>query len=274
MSRQLITLTTDFGLKDSYIAEMKAVILSISPNATIIDVTHDIEKFNIRMGAYILALATPYFPKGTIHIAIVDPGVGTLRRPLLIQTKQSFYIGPDNGLLVLAAKNQNIKHIYEVRNPKLMLPQISGTFHGRDVFAPAAAHLANGTPPTEFGPETREITRPEFAKIVRRKNVLVGEVLHIDSFGNIITNLKKTDLEKANIKNALTVTLKNVRLKLKLCKAYDEVGPQEPLAVIGSHNLLEISINQGNAANKFRIEAEDKIRLTVPKLFGNTFKND
>jgi len=274
MSRQLITLTTDFGLKDPYVAEMKAVILSISPNATIIDVTHDIEKFNIRMGAYILASATPYFPKGTIHIAIVDPGVGTLRRPLLIQTKQSFYIGPDNGLLVLAAKNQNITHIYEVRNPKLMLPQISGTFHGRDVFAPAAAHLANGTPPTEFGPETREITRPEFAKIVRRKNVLVGEVLHIDSFGNIITNLKKTDLEKANIKNALTVTLKNVRLKLKLCKAYDEVGPQEPLAVIGSHNLLEISINQGNAANKFRIEAEDKIRLTVPKLFGNTFKND
>ncbi|MGQ9551538.1 MAG: SAM hydrolase/SAM-dependent halogenase family protein [Candidatus Bathycorpusculaceae bacterium] len=270
--RQLITLTTDFGLKDHYVAEMKAVILSISPDTTIIDITHDVEKFNIRMGAYILASATPYFPKGTIHLAIVDPGVGAERRPLLIQTEKSFYIGPDNGLLVLAAKNQNIKHVYELRNPRLMLPKISDTFHGRDIFAPAAAHLANGTPPTEFGPETRRITNPEFAKIVRKKNVLIAEVLHIDSFGNIITNLKEKDLEKADIKKALTVTMKNVRLNLKLCKAYSEVGPREPLAVIGSHNFLEISINQGDAANQFKVKAKEKLRITATKQSGNTSK--
>jgi hypothetical protein len=115
---------------------------------------------------------------------------------------------------------------------------------------------------------------PEFGKIVRKKNVLVGEVLHIDSFGNIITNLNKEDLEKANIKKALTVTLKNVRLKLKLCKAYYEVEPQEPLAVIGSHNFLEISINQGNAAIQFKIEAKEKIKLTATEPFSNTLKID
>jgi len=261
MSNPIITLTTDFGLKDPYVAEMKAVILSISPSATIVDVTHEIEKFNIRMGAYILASASSYFPKGTIHVAVVDPGVGTKRRPILIQTKHDFYIGPDNGVLVLAAENKGIKHIFEISNRKLMLPKISKTFHGRDIFAPAAAHLANGTSPSEFGQEIHEIVTPEFAKIVRRKNMLVGEVLHTDSFGNIITNLGEKELELTGIKGMVNIQLKNVRLKLKLCKAYAEAKPEEPFAIIGSHNFLEISINQGNAAQNFKAKIGDKITL-------------
>src|SRR3990170_7220355 len=112
----MITLTTDFGLKDPYAAEMKAVILGICPNAVIVDITHEIAKFNIRMGAYVLASAVPYFPKGTIHVAVVDPGVGTQRRPIMIQTKQGFFVGPDNGLLILAAENQGIKRIYAITN--------------------------------------------------------------------------------------------------------------------------------------------------------------
>src|SRR4030066_406520 len=129
----MITLTTDFGLKDSYTAEMKAVILGICPHAVIVDITNEIAKFNVRMGAYVLASATPYFPKGTIHVVVVDPGVGTRRRSLLIQTKQGFFVGPDNGVLLLAAEKQGVTSIHEITNTKLMLPHVSNTFHGRDV---------------------------------------------------------------------------------------------------------------------------------------------
>lgn len=261
MPKPIITLTTDFGIRDPYVAEMKAVILSVSPNTTIVDIAHHIEKFNIRMGAYVLASAAPYFPKGTIHVVVVDPGVGTKRRPILIQTKHSYYIGPDNGVLALAAKSQGIEHIYEITNRKLMLPKVSNTFHGRDVFAPAAAHLANGTQSSEFGSEIQEVVMPEFAKIIRRKDMLVGEVMHIDGFGNIITNFREKDLESMDIKTTVNLKLKNTKLKLKLCKAYEEVEPQKPLAIIGSHNFLEISINQGDAAERFRIKSGDKVTL-------------
>ena len=256
----IITLTTDFGLRDPYVAEMKAVILGVCPTAAIVDVTHHIEKFNIRMGAYTLAAATPYFPDGTIHVAVVDPGVGTKRRAVLVQTESSCYIGPDNGVLTLAAKNQGVKHIYETENPKFMLPRISNTFHGRDIFAPAAAYLANGISPSEFGQEVREIVTPKFARLTKRKNVLVGEVIHIDGFGNTVTNLREKDLECMDAA-IVNLKLRNVRLKLKLCKAYDEVEVQKPLAIIGSHNFLEISINQGNAAENFQIRVGDKITL-------------
>ena len=261
MPHLVISLTTDFGIRDPYVAEMKAVILSISPNATIVDITHEIEKFNIRMAAYILASASPYFPKGTIHVAVVDPSVGTKRLPILMQTKHSFYIGPDNGILALAAKNQEIKHVYTISNKKLMLPKVSHTFHGRDVFAPAAAHLANGTLPTEFGQEIHEIVTPEFAKIIRRKDMLGGEVLHVDGFGNIVTNFGEKEVELMKIKHIVNVKLRNARLKLKFCKAYADVESQKPLALVGSHNFLEISINQGNAAEAFKIKSGDKVTL-------------
>jgi len=261
MPTKIITLTTDFGLKDPYAAEMKAVILSISPNARIVDITHEIEKFNIRMGAYTLAAACPYFPKGTIHVAVIDPGVGTKREGILIQTRNGCFIGPDNGVLALVAKSQGIKHIYRIENLKFMLPRISNTFHGRDVFAPAAAYLANGTPPSEFGPEIPEIVTPKFAKITKTKTTLRGEIIHIDGFGNIITNLREEDCELMGIKKTVKLKLKDTRLKLRLCKAYSEVKAQQPLAIIGSHNFLEISMNQGNAAENFKIRVGDKVTL-------------
>jgi len=261
MPTKIITLTTDFGLKDPYVAEMKAVILSISPKTRIVDITHKIEKFNIRMGAYTLAAACPYFPKGTIHVAVIDPSVGTKRKAILIQTRNSCFIGPDNGVLALAAKGQGIKHIYRIENPKLMLTKISNTFNGRDIFAPAAAHLANGISPSEFGPEIPEIATPEYAKITKTKTTLTGEIIHIDGFGNIITNLRDKDLELMGTKKTVNLKLKNTRLKLKLCKAYSEVKARQPLAIIGSHNFLEISINQGNAAENFQTRVGDKVTL-------------
>lgn len=265
MPRPIVTLTTDFGLIDPYVAEMKAVILDVCANATIVDITHEIEKFDIRMGAYILASASPYFPEGTIHLAVVDPCVGTQRQPIIMQTKRGYFVGPNNGVLTLAANSQGIEHIYEISNRKLTLLRISSTFHGRDIFAPAAAHLANGTSPQKFGQEISEIVTPEFAKIVKRKDMLVGEVIHVDDFGNIITNFGKEELESMNAKATVDVKLKNVRQKLKLCKAYAEVGPQKPLATIDSHDFLEISINQGNAAKTFKAKIGDKITIYRPQ---------
>jgi S-adenosylmethionine hydrolase len=261
MPSKIITLTTDFGLKDPYAAEMKAVILGISPKAKIVDITHQIKKFNIRMGAYTLAAACPYFPKGTIHMAVIDPGVGTKRKAILIQTKNAHFVGPDNGVLALAAKSQGVKQFYKIENPKFMLKRISNTFHGRDIFAPAAAHLANGVSPPEFGREIRKIVMPKFAKTTKTKTTLTGEIIHIDGFGNIITNLREKDCELMGTKKTVKLKLKNAVLKLKLCKAYSEVKAQQPLAIIGSHNFLEISINQGNAAENFQTRVGDKVTL-------------
>ena len=214
------------------------------------------------MGAYVLASAAPYFPEGTIHVAVVDPGVGTRRRPILIQTRHSFFVGPDNGLLILAAEQQGIKCIREITNTRLMLPQVSSTFHGRDVFAPAAAHLANGVAPAEFGPEIHDAVKPDFAKVTLREGVLVGEVLHVDNFGNIITNISSKEVARIRVAGVVNVELPNQKLKLKFCKAYGEANPQEPLALIGSHNYLEIALNQGNAAEKFKVRPGDKIQLS------------
>jgi S-adenosylmethionine hydrolase len=261
MQSKIVTLTTDFGLKDPYAAEMKAAILSIYPNAVIVDITHEIAKFNIRMGAYILASAAPYFPKGSVHAAVVDPGVGTQRRPILIQTKQGFFVGPDNGILVLAAKKQGITRVHELANPRFMLPKVSNTFHGRDVFAPAAAHLLKGVKPEEFGPEIREAAKPEFAKTKRKNGVLVGEVWHVDGFGNIITNISEKEVAQSHVKGAVSVELPGCKLKLKVCKAYGETKPREPLALIGSHGFLEIALNQGNAAEKFKTKIGDKVTV-------------
>jgi S-adenosylmethionine hydrolase len=240
---------------------MKATILSICPEANIVDVTHEIAKFNVRMGAYVLASAAPYFPNSTIHVAVVDPTVGTRRRPILIQTRNGFFIGPDNGLLLLAAEQQGVTSVHEITNPKLMLQRVSSTFHGRDVFAPAAAHLANGVPPDEFGPQVCDIVKPDFTKVTLKKNVLEGEVLHIDNFGNIITNISEKEVAHFRSADKISVKFSAQELKLHLCKAYGEAKPQEPLALIGSHSYVEIAINQGNAARKFKAKPGEPVKL-------------
>ncbi len=262
MPVRIISLTTDFGLRDPYAAEMKAAILDICPTATLVDVTHEVEKFNVRMGAYILASAAPYFPKGTIHVAVVDPEVGTRRQPLLIQTKKGFLIGPDNGLLFLAAEKEGITGTRQICNRRLMLPEVSDTFHGRDVFAPAAAHLAKGVLPAEFGPVTHSLVEPDFGRVIRRGSTLVGEVLHIDGFGNIITNISEREIVPLNMREYLHVALNDHELQLEISKTYGEGKRHQLLALAGSHGFLEIAINQGNAAKKLGANAGDKIRIS------------
>jgi len=259
----IITLLSDFGLKDPYVAEMKAVILSICSEAQIVDVSHEIEKFNIRMGAFVLASATPYFPSGTIHVAVVDPGVGTKRHPLLVETKRGFYVGPDNGLLILSAQREEICHVYNITNPTYVLPRVSRTFHGRDIFAPAAAHLARGCPPSELGPEVHDYVLPKFAKPRAKTGRLFGEVLHIDDFGNIVSNFSTEDLEKMGIREGSLVhtQFRGKTLTLKLCSAYGEVPAKTPLAIIGSGDFLEFSVNQGSASKAFNVKAGDSVSI-------------
>jgi S-adenosylmethionine hydrolase len=256
----IITLTTDFGLRDPYVAEMKAVILGISPSARIVDVTHQVEKFNVRMGAYILASASPYFPKGAVHVAVVDPGVGTKRQPIIVQTRKACFVGPDNGVLALAAKSVGGQvHVHRITNRKFMLPEVSSTFHGRDIFAPVAAHLAKGRRPAEFGPEIHQMMSPELVATVRRRDALEGQVIHVDDFGNIVTSFTEKELETMKIKGEVHLNFGKVTLTLQLLKAYGDIGKQQPLAIVGSSNFLEISLNQGNAARVFNVCVGDKV---------------
>ncbi len=254
----MITLTSDFGLKDPYVAEIKGVILSLNSKATIVDITHDVEKFNIRMASFMLYSAAQYFPEGTVHLAVVDPEVGTIRRPILIESNKSFFVGPDNGILMLAAKSLGMEHVYQLTNPKFMMPIVSGTFHGRDIFAPVAAHLDCGVQPSAFGPEIKDPVQPEFTPTKKEANSVYGEVLHIDSFGNVITNITSQNLD-SNIIETMTVEFLEVTLKVPFGKTYAQVKNFLPIAIIGSHGFLEIALNQGNAAEKFHVKAGDKI---------------
>jgi len=262
VSGKIVTLTTDFGLRDPYVAEMKAAILGICPAATIVDITHEVEKFNVRMGAHILASAAQHFPEGTIHVAVVDPEVGTQRQPLLIQTKRGFFIGPDNGLLTLAATIQGIIETIQITNRKFMLPEISSTFHGRDVFAPAAAYIAAGIPPREFGQITIETVKPNFARVTHNRAMLIGEVLHIDGFGNIITNISDQEMRLIHLEKTCSVEVGDRQLRLEIGKTYGHSKLHQPLALVGSHGYLEIAVNQGNAAETLGTKVGDRIRIT------------
>jgi S-adenosylmethionine hydrolase len=251
-SMSIISLLSDFGGKDPYVAEMKAVILSISPQARIIDITHEIGKFDIRMGAYILASAAPYFPPSTVHVAVVDPGVGTERRPIIAETSRSLYVGPDNGLLILAAHREHITNVYAIDNPEYMLPDVSTTFHGRDIFAPAAAHLTQGNKPSDFGPAIQDYIFPDFAKPAARDGELRGEILHIDGFGNIVSNITSEDLKKMGLEGgSLVVRLGGKTLSMRFCSAYGEVPAGTPVALVGSSNFLEVAVNRGSASEVF-----------------------
>jgi hypothetical protein len=215
------------------------------------------------MGAFVLASATPHFPKGTLHVAVVDPGVGLERRPIVVETKHSLFVGPDNGLLMLAAKKEGIKHVYVVSNADFMLRRISKTFHGRDVFAPVAAHLAEGHAPSEAGPEINDYVVPEFVEPAIKAKGANGEVLHVDDFGNVITNISAKHLSEIGVKEGdyLSIKLNKKSTRLKYCSAYGKAKFNELLTVIGGHGFLEVAINKGSAAKKLNARRGMNIRI-------------
>lgn len=267
MVRGIITLLSDFGLRDPYVAEMKAVILSIAPNACIIDISHEIEKFNIGMGAFILASTAPFFPEGTVHVAVVDPGVGSKRQPIIVETNRSLLVGPDNGLLMLAAQKEGIRNVYRIVNERYMRPSVSKTFHGRDVFAPVAAFLVKGKKPQVFGPTVTEYMVPEFVRANVNKTGVSGRVLYVDGFGNIVTNIHVKDMEQAGFRESqkLLIEFDGEKVVMRFCSAYAEVPEKAPLAIIGSHDFLEISVNKGDASEKFNVKVGAPVRVSPVK---------
>jgi len=255
----LITFTTDFGLTDGYIGAMKGAALTINPNARLIDITHEVPPHDILAGAVIFDSAYPYFPSGTVHVAVVDPGVGTARRALAARGAGSFFVGPDNGLFTTVwERAAEDLHIVSIENPVYMLDDVSHTFHGRDVFAPVAAYLSMGMPLLKLGPRVLDPVRLDLPRPERRPGTLIGHVVYVDHFGNLITDIRAADVKDREF--ALVV---GERLIPRLSRTYGDEPRGEALALIGSTGYLEISINGGNAALQLQLRRGDPVTVRI-----------
>jgi S-adenosylmethionine hydrolase len=258
MPRPLITLTTDFGLADGYVGVMKGVILGICPEAELVDICHDIRPQAVCQGAYILSCAVPFFGPGAIHLAVVDPGVGAQRRPILVQTGTATYIGPDNGLLSLVLVQDSPHLAIHLTDPRYRRLSVSHTFHGRDIFAPAAAHLAAGVDPRDMGdpvPADSLLTLPIVGPVPQGDGSFLGEVLHVDRFGNLATSFRCPHLPPR-----CTVEIAGVRIA-RLSRTFSDEETGTLLAYIGSSDHLEIAVRDGNAAEQLGARLGTPVRV-------------
>ncbi|MGQ9514007.1 MAG: SAM hydrolase/SAM-dependent halogenase family protein [Thermoproteota archaeon] len=261
---QIVTLLTDFGQNDAYVASMKGVLLDINPKLRIIDISHEVPKFNVKRAAIVLAQASSFFPRRTIHVAVVDPGVGTLRKPLVMKTKNYFFVGPDNGVLSIAAEKDGILCVYRIEEGRYVFANRSCTFAGRDIFAPVAAHISRGVPLKKLGKEIGSIKRISICEPKRSGNMIDGEVLMIDSFGNIITNIGASLIRDMKIGQIILIKIGSKAIKAPFLKTYGDVERGKPLAIIGSYDLLEIGINQGNISRLLRdVKEGSKVRINL-----------
>ncbi|HHE42042.1 MAG TPA: S-adenosyl-l-methionine hydroxide adenosyltransferase [Dehalococcoidia bacterium] len=270
-----LTLLTDFGTEDSFAAVMKGVILSTNPSATIVDITHSIEPQNIRAGAFVLATAYSYFPKDTIHVAVVDPGVGSQRRGIILRVPGAFFVAPDNGLLTYVIDHLSLSvtppgpgteatmmrlkrgiEAVSITDPRFWRHPVSPTFHGRDIFAPVAGGLSLGLSPYEFGEKTDVLTvLPVQRPYVDNAGDVVGEIIHIDRFGNLVTNIRSSNLPPGSAE----VRVGGVRIG-GIRRFYEE--GEGLTALLGSSGYLEIALRNGNAARYLEAMEGDKVRVT------------
>jgi S-adenosylmethionine hydrolase len=261
LPKRIITLTTDFGTSDHFTGTMKGVILSICPTAQIVDITHEVQPFEIADGAFTIAQAYSYFPKKAIHVVVVDPGVGSTRRPLLAETAGHYFIAPDNGVLsmVLGKEKTSVRHI---TNERFFLHPLSRTFHGRDVFAPVAAHLASGIPPARFGKRIQDHLRLDFDTPRRTgKNIWTGSILKVDRFGNLSTNLHIDEFP--GVKTRAFELKVGVQTTSRLALTFTECEPGEIFVIVGSSGYLEVASNQSSAAKTLGCGAGSPVQLTI-----------
>ncbi len=260
---KFIVLLTDFGYRDPYVGVMKGVIKSINPYIEIIDLTHGINRQNVYEAAITLYVSAKYFPKNTIFVCVVDPGVGSRRKALLIETNNYYLIGPDNGCLTLLARRDGYRKIYDISNSSFLPKNRSYTFHGRDVFAPMAAYLSLGYKPSELGIEVsdKDIVWLRFTEPIVRDNNIYGSVIYIDVFGNIMTNIDKKLLEKINIKphDHVEIILGGNQAKCRFVESFSQVALREYACYINSWGFFEIAINQGNAAESLNVSEGDTV---------------
>jgi S-adenosylmethionine hydrolase len=248
----IITLTTDFGTRDAYVAEMKGVMLEIAASAGhtlhLVDVTHEVAAHDVTEGALALDGAVPYFPRGSVHLAVVDPGVGTARRGLVVRTDRALFVGPDNGLFTPFLEQSTPWDAWELQANEYRLPSVSRTFHGRDIFAPAAAHLAAGVAPERFGPAVRDPVRLAWPTVRAVAGAVAGAVLHVDRFGNLVTSIRGEALD--DVGQGARIRLAG--RPLPLVSTYGELEEGQAGALVGSSGRLEIAVREGSAAARFK----------------------
>ncbi len=281
----LITLTTDFGASDGYVGSMKGVILTIAPTARLVDITHHIAPQNVRQAAYVLHTAYPFFPPHTVHLVVVDPGVGSARRPIALRTPAGAFVGPDNGLFSYVMARQPVEALVELTDPRYRRPQVSHTFHGRDLFAPAAAHLAAGVPITALGPPVHDpVTLPP-PRLEIGGETINGEVLYTDHFGNVVTSIGRLTwsdgelvlepaFQEAGGRKQETGGGRRARFQAQdvtvfaggqeigdVRRTYAEVEPGKTLTLVGSEGYLEIAVREGSAARRLGLRPGDTVTV-------------
>lgn len=256
--KRIITITTDFGVSDGYVGAVKGVIKSINPNADIVDISHQIPPRDILSAAFCLHTSCPYVPKNTIHLAMVDPGVGGKRKGILVQTEKFSFIGPDNGLFGLVLRGQDIKRQISLESHKYFLKAPSATFHGRDIFAPVAAYLSLGISPVQFGPRLKKLKSLDKPFLQMSSRKITGQIIHVDHFGNLITNITPDDLK----------LLPNPKIRIgktvikKISRTYSDVPAGMLLAYVGSASYVEVGQNLGNAAATLKVKAGAKVEVS------------
>ena len=261
----LITLLSDFGLSDPYVAQMKAVVRSISPSVEIIDVSHGIERHNIAAGSFVLESTVPFFPVGSIHVAVVDPGVGGTRLPIVIVCDKGVLVGPDNGLLVRASKRLDFQAAYQIRSSKFHRDNVSSTFHGRDIFASTAANIAEGMSPVDVGPELKSLVSLNIPDPGLSSGVLSCRVIYVDSFGNIVTNISTENSERYGIHEGtevlVTVEKEAIRHRGLVTRSYYEIPSDQLGLLVGSQGFLEIASREASAAKKIGVKLLDRLEI-------------
>ena len=250
----IITLLTDFGIKDPYVGIMKGVVLGLNPNATIVDLTHQIEPGVIAQAAHVMGESFSFFPPSTIHVAVVDPGVGTNRKPILVKSRNHFFVGPDNGLFWPIIKADSKVFMVHLKNEKFFLPHISRTFHGRDIFAPVAGHLSLGTDPLKMGEHMENPVSIPDTTPTRKGDTLFGRAVRIDHFGNVITNIRRKDLVRFLGSRQMVIRVEKERIE-GVKGTYADGAKGRLLALFGSTDHLEIAVNSGRADRHLNLDA-------------------
>ncbi len=255
----IITLLTDFGTADPFVGIMKGVIFGISSHVELVDLCHGVSPHDVLEAAFLLHTSYRYFPPGTIHVVVVDPGVGGERRPLLAEGTHGYYLAPDNGVLSYLYASGEIKRVLAITNPEYFLHPVSRTFHGRDIFAPVAAHLSRIGSVDPFGEEVTDYVKVDLPAVEKRgTDLVIGSVLHVDRFGNLITNIPEEEM--AALPGPWRVKIKRRTIQ-GLASSYDSTPPGVAGAIIGSAGYLEVFINRGSAAKVLRVRRGAVVRV-------------
>lgn len=258
-----ITLTTDFGIKDHYVGVLKAVLLSIAPDVRLVDISHQIPPQDIMAGAWVVRNSAMLFPPKSVHLVVVDPGVGTQRKPIAIKIEDRYFVGPDNGIFSLIADQYEYEGV-ELTNPEFWRLNPSSTFHGRDIFAPVAAHLANGVAFSKLGKPIEKLQTYRWAVPISDKDGVQGWIVHIDHFGNLISNIPESMIREAGADAKLKIYVGNTIFDT-IVNTFGDVPDGEPAAYIGSSGVLEIAINKGDAREMLGVEKGAQISIVVQK---------